>query len=299
MLVAGANYGRAYLSALAHAPERFLSAGLLATGSARSIRAAAEFEVPLYRSLDELPEGIDLVCAAVGTGGFPVVLDLLRAGVPVLCEHPLTPALLDSAIQEARTHALLFHVNGHFSMLPASREFSRRVAQLAEPPAFVDVMATDRSLYAVLDILFQSLNGPGTLEIESVQAGQPFALVKSAFNGIAVLFRLQFPRVNAIPDGNAAYLVDYQITAGFRSGILTLLSMGGPVIWTANYAYVQTKSFEGTQQAGSDELRAQRRDANLEAIERILSRTTPPEQQPGHLHAVSAAWQQVGGAMVR
>ena len=116
-------------------------------------------------------------------------------------------------------------------------------------------------------------------------------------SGIPILFRLQFPYQDPIPDADASYLVDYRITAGFRSGVLTLLSMGGPVAWTANYACFKGSQFQQTEQASPDELRAQRRDANLEAIQGILSGTTPGEQEPEYLRAVSAAWQQIAAAI--
>lgn len=296
VLVAGANYGRAYLEALAFARDRFQLAGLLAIGSFRSIRAAAEFGVPLYRSVKELPEDIELVCAAVGSRGFPVVLDLLRRRIPVLCEHPLSPALLDAALEEAAASATRFHMNGHFALLPSSREFSRRLSSIGEHPAFLEILATERSLYAALDILFQSLGSVGPFEIASSEPGEPFAIVQATLAGIPLLLRLQFARENPIPDGNESYLVDYRITAGFRSGLLSLLSMGGPVLWTANYACFQKGLSSDIEQASPEDLRLQRRDANLAAIEQILKKSTPSEQHPEYLRALSSAWQRVGDA---
>jgi thiazolinyl imide reductase len=297
--VAGANYGRAYLSALAHARDRFETAGLLATGSIGSVRAAAEFGVAHYRSVKELPDGIELVCAAVGSRGFPVVLDLLRRRIPVLCEHPLSPSLLDAALKEAATNATRFHVNGHFAMLPCSREFSRRLSSVREHPAFLEILATERSLYAALDVLFQSVGQAAPFEIISARPGDPFESVEATLAGMPLLLRLQCTRENPIPDGDAAYLVDYRISAGFRSGLLSLLSMGGPVSWTANYACVQPATASDIKkQASPEELRVQRRDANLAAIEQTLNNSAPPEQQAEYLCAVSSAWHRVGEASV-
>jgi thiazolinyl imide reductase len=294
--VAGANYGRAYLSAMAHAEDRFDSAGLLATGSERSLGVAAEFRVPLFRSVAEVPGGINLACVAVGLRGFPVVLELLRRGIPVLCEHPLPPDLLDAALGEAAANAMRFHVNGHFAMLPGSREFLRRCRSIGENPAFLEVLATERSLYAALDILFQSVGPAGPLEIISGKPGRPFAIIEGMLAGIPLLLRLQFAREKPIRDGDAAYLVDYRITAGFRSGLLSLLSMGGPVSWTANYVCFQTAPWLDNEQASPAELRVQRRDANLAAIEQMMSNSAPPEQRPEYLRAVSSAWKQVADA---
>jgi hypothetical protein len=65
---------------------------------------------------------------------------------------------------------------------------------------------------------------------------------------------------------------------------------------TANYACFQKTVSSDVEQASPEELGVQRRDANLEAIEQILNKSTPPEQQPAHLRAVSSAWQQAGKA---
>lgn len=297
VLVAGANYGRAYMSALAHAQDRLELVGILASGSLRSVRASAEFGVPLYQSAAELPEGLDLACVAVGSRGFPVVLDLLRRRIPVLCEHPVPPPLLESALQETEESGTAFHVNGHFAILPSSRGFMRCFSSLGEDPVFFDLLATDRSLYAALDILFQCFGPTDPLQIAFTKQGQPFSIIEATLGGIPLMFRLQFAGGQPIPDGDASYLVDYRITAGFGSGLLTLLSMGGPVVWTANYACPSKLVPIEDRQASPEALRTQRLDANLEAIDRILEKRMPPEQLPLHLRAVSGAWQQIGDAV--
>lgn len=312
--MAGANYGRAYLWALAQATDRFHLAGLLSSASARSVRVAEEFNIPLFHSVEDAPQDIELACAALGSRGFPIVLDLIRRRIPVLCEHPLTPNMLDSALDQAKAYSTPLHVNAHFPMLPSARDFAHGLSRPGERPAFLDVLATERSLYAALAILFMALGSAEPFEVRSARPGKPFVNVEAMFGGIPLLLRLQCepleePAQNghgvrhalcaskAIPDGDAAYLVDYRITAGLRAGLLTLLSMGGPVIWTANYALPATGVAVQSSQVSPDQLRMQRRDANLEAIENILNHRTSADQHPDHLRALSTAWQTVADAI--
>ena len=146
VLVCGSNYGRAYITALWREPDKYQLAGILARGSARSQRVAALNGVPLYLSTNELPDNIDLACAAVSSAAWPVVLQLIRRGINVLCEHPHPAGALTKALALARKHKVQFHVNGHFANLPAPRAFiqhCQRANKLASPEV-IEVLATER-----------------------------------------------------------------------------------------------------------------------------------------------------------
>lgn len=159
VLVCGSNYARAYLAALACEPRKYQLTGILARGSDRSSQVAALSGVPLYLSTDELPDQIDLACAAMSSAAWPVVLRLIRRGIHVLCEHPCPPGALKKALTLAQKHNVQFHVNGHFVNLPAPKAFigdCQRNRQRARPE-LIEVMCTDRSLYATLDILMSAM----------------------------------------------------------------------------------------------------------------------------------------------
>src|SRR5271165_634351 len=104
VLVCGSNYGRAYITALARGPRKFELAGILAQGSLRSQQLAALNGVPLYRSTSELPDNLDLACAAMSSAAWPLVLQLVRRGIHVLCEHPYPADSLKRAVNLARKH---------------------------------------------------------------------------------------------------------------------------------------------------------------------------------------------------
>lgn len=218
-LICGTHYGYRYLTAVARDPERYELAGILARGSLRSILLAAQYGVPLYRDVAEVPDAIDVAYAAMGPDGDGAVLELLRRGVDVLCEHPVSEAFVRKALAATWKSGAAFDVNAHFALLDAPRAFIRRCARQRqrEGLAFIDAMLTPRLLYALLDILRH--------------AAGPLRPRRNSIGGAPA--HLRFERL--IPDGSPDSIVDCRIAAGFPSGILTLLSMAGPVIWTGNY----------------------------------------------------------------
>ena len=143
---------------------------------------AAVNGVPLYRSTDELPDNIDLACAAMSSTAWPAVLQLIRRRIHVLCEHPYPASALKKALALAQERKVQFHVNGHFTNLPAPQAFirnCRKTSQLASP-RFVEIMATERSLYAALDILLSALPRPAAPSISSVES--PIAVCPAGSN---------------------------------------------------------------------------------------------------------------------
>jgi NAD-dependent oxidoreductase involved in siderophore biosynthesis len=115
-----------------------------------------------------------------------------------------------------------------------------------ERAAFLDAMLSPRLLYGMLDILRYAL---GPLQPRAVPA--------------------QFRFEPLLPDGSKDNIVDCRIAVGFPSGILTLLSLAGPVIWTANYRrkvrFVSHTIFE-SEGLTRDAFRQQRRSAVAEAM---------------------------------
>jgi yersiniabactin synthetase, thiazolinyl reductase component len=310
ILVCGTNYGRIYLEAIRLGGAGYRLAGILGSGSARSQQVARECGVPFYTCVEQLPQGIDLACAAMGASGSDVVLRLLGRGIHVLCEHPQKPSNLRPALDAAASSGLRFHVNGHFAELEAAAAFTYKCRHLsrATPPSFFHVTATDRSLYAALDILHRSLNSFAPFQFHVASRLAPFTIVQGVVGGVSVTFHLQRGADGRpLPDASPAYLVDHRIAAGFSSGTLTLLSMNGPVVWNANpndVARPLEPLFTVVQEnraltAGL--LYRQRVAANLAAIEALVQniseRVTRAEQAPAYLLEVSRAWETLGGLL--
>jgi thiazolinyl reductase component of yersiniabactin synthetase len=310
ILVCGTNYGRTYIEAIHLGGARYRLAGILARGSARSKQVARAYGVPLYLCIEGLARDIDLACAAMGASAADVVLGLLGRGIHVLSEHPQKPNQLQSALGAAASRGLCFHVNGHFADLEAARAFISRYRQefAAACPSFFHVTATERSLYAALDILRRVLPSFAPFQFHLTSRLPPFSVVQGLLNGVPAMFHLQGSAKGLpLPDGSPAYLIDHRIVAGFPSGILTLLSMNGPVVWNANPNCVThpaqplfTVAHE--DRALTTELLCQKRVvANLAAISAVVKnmgeRITPPQQEPDYLLEVSRAWETIGSLL--
>jgi yersiniabactin synthetase, thiazolinyl reductase component len=309
VLVCGSNYARTYVTALAREPRKFQLAGILARGSRRSVQVAALNGVPLHCSVGELPNNIDLACAAMSSAASPVVLQLIRQGIHVLCEHPYPSGWLKKAINLARKRGVQFHVNGHFANLPAPQAFIRRCWQASKQarPEFVDVMATERSLYGALDMLMAAIDGQHPLRVRVLSRRTMLVLLEGTMGKLPVRFSVQVSGGKGkgrLADGSIGYLLDQRLTVAFPGGSLTLLSTAGPVLWNSTAAHVQNDedplwTILGDQaRRTSAELREQRIQANVAALNSIrqsmLEQGIPDIQQPQHILQVSKAWELIG-----
>src|SRR6185437_2462287 len=193
VLVCGTNYGRIYLEAIGRGGARYRLAGILARGSAMSRQVSREHGIPLYRGIRDLPPKIDLACAAMGTSGAHLVPRLLSHGIHVLCEHPQKPSHLLAALAAAARAGLCFHVNGHFADFEAATAFIRCCLQQSTtaPPSFFHVMATDRSLYASVDILRRVLVSLMPFEFHLTSRSVPFTILQGLLGGVPVTFQVQ------------------------------------------------------------------------------------------------------------
>ena len=310
VLICGANYGRIYLEAIRLGGAGYRLTGILARGSALSQEVACEFRVPLCRCVNDLALRIDLACSAMGASGHDVMLSLLSRGIHVLCEHPQTPSRLQAALDAAAGGNLCFHVNGHFADLEAAAAFIRHCGQEsgAAPPSFLHVTATDRSLYAAVDILGRVLGSIAPFEFHVTSRLVPFTVVQGLLRGVPITFHIQrCADGRRLADGSPSYLVDHRITAGFPSGILTLLSMNGPVVWNANLnsAVSPTQPLftvvHESRALTAELLHKQRIVANLAAIDALVRSmregVRPPEQEPDYLLEVSRAWETLGALL--
>jgi thiazolinyl imide reductase len=310
VLVCGTNYGRIYLEAIRRGGAGYRLVGILARGSTLSQHVACEYGAPLYRCVDDLAPTIDLACAAMGASGHEVVLSLLSMGIHVLCEHPQTPSRLQAALDVAACGNLCFHVNGHFADLDAAAAFICHCRQQSgtAPPSFFLVTATDRSLYAALDILRRILGSFEPFQFRVTSQLPPFTVVQGLLRGVPITLHIQrLADGSLLADGSPRYLVDHRISTGFPSGILTLLSMNGPVVWNANLNSGSNPTqplftvIHESHALTAEMLHKQRIAANLVAIEALVRSmregVRPPEQGTDYLLEVSRAWEMLGGLL--
>ena len=314
VLLSGANYGRNYIAAMRRRPDMFELSAILSRGSERSAELARECGVRLFTDPQSVgPEEVDLACAAMGRSGNPVLLELLRRGIHVLCEHPQSSEFINEACGEARRSGTIFHLNGHFLKLPPARAFIRACLEEAgrERPVLIGIETSGRLLYATLDIVRSALGPFSQADTAVVRRGFPFTLLTGAVNEIPITLQVQqsqHPTHGKLPDASPSYVLEQRITIGFPSGVLTLSSVAGPVVWTANFGG-STKpgsalwAVIGPQTAPNHEmLNEWRTEANLESLLEIArsieDESTPQEQKADHILDVSRFCDQVKATVI-
>ncbi|MBB1252645.1 Gfo/Idh/MocA family oxidoreductase [Streptomyces alkaliterrae] len=240
VLVAGTGFGRAYLAAFERADFDFELAGILASGSARSRACAEHYGVPLWSTVDEVPDDVDLACVVVGgvmNGGPGPALSqaLMRRGVHVLQEHPLHPDELVACLRAATEAGVVFRLNTHYPHVEPVRRFIGVARDLVarQRPLFLDVTCAFQVLYTVFDILGQALGAirPHGVDAALATADEaPYRSLTGRFAGVPMSFRLQNELVPSDPD-NYSHLF-HRVTLGTDGGHLTLVNTHGPVEWS-------------------------------------------------------------------
>ncbi|CAM3715401.1 Gfo/Idh/MocA family oxidoreductase [Nocardiopsis rhodophaea] len=236
--VCGTRFGQVYLSALSRCPERYRVVGVVARGSARSVALAEEYSVPLYHSIEQLPEDVDAACVAVSSsvGGGPGVelaRELMERGIHVLQEHPLHPKELADCLRTARSTGTHYLLNTFYPHLAPVRRFVAAARRLVElrTPVFVDAMCAVQVSFDLLDILGEVFDGvrPWSLTAPSAAESRPLTSVDATVAGVPLSLRVE----NRMEPGNdSTSLFLHRITVGTDAGNLTLINTHGPVIWS-------------------------------------------------------------------
>lgn len=247
IVVCGTTFGRVHAAALTGPDAPAELAGILARGSDRSVAVAREHGVPLYRSVDELPDDVDAACVAVRAGvvggaGTELALALLRRGVHVLAEHPVHRDELAECLRQARQAGVNYRLNDHYPQLDAVRRFAAAAHALYRhgPPLWVDAGCGIQVAYSLFGILGAALPSvrpwgfaeppPWPASLARLAARPPLTTVHGVFGGVPLTLRVHNQLDPHDPDNHGQLL--HRVTIGADAGNLTLLNTHGPVLWT-------------------------------------------------------------------
>mgnify|MGYP000943872566 CR=1 FL=1 len=240
VLIAGTGFGRAYLAAFERGDVDLALAGILAAGSPRSQACAAYYSVPLWTTVEQIPNDVDLACVVIGgaMNGGPgpgLSQELMTRGLHVLQEHPLHPDELVTCLRKATEAGVVFRMNTHYLHVEPVRRFIKTAQKLVrrQRPLYLDVTCAFQVLYTVFDILAEALGSIRPLGITGVLDDlpeAPYRTVAGRFAGVPMTFRLQNELAPADPD-NYSHLF-HRIIIGTEGGHLTLFNTHGPVLWS-------------------------------------------------------------------
>ena len=251
VLICGTKYGQAYLSAFISENPDFQLAGILAKGSPRSEQFAREFNVRLYRKVEEVPSDIDIACVAVratimGGEGTNSALQLMKHGIHVIQEHPIHPGDVRKCLKQARDSGVCYHVNSHFVNVTPVRIFIDYIQKDIEHEQPLFIEATTSLSYSAIDILGCALGGfrpygfsqPVKWESSLAELNKndvlPFQCLQGVIAGIPITLNFQ-NFYDPKSDIDERLLVMHRICIGMPSGNLTLLNTHGPVVWSTGY----------------------------------------------------------------
>jgi thiazolinyl reductase component of yersiniabactin synthetase len=316
ILVCGSNYGATYIRALAASQDAIQLAGILSTGSARSLAYAQHANVAHFTHIDQIPAGsIDIACVAVpGEAGHQLSVSLLAKGIHVLCEHPIGLGQMRKALDIAKQHQRIFQVNAHFADLPAPQAFYQglAVANQMGPALHYDLAVNLRTLYSSLDMVGRAL---GTLK--DIQIVPPYLINKVASDlasdqvPMFASVLLVSPQVHitllcqnfaSAADDGSATLLNHRLSATFTHGNLLMAESNGPVMWFPSPVSMPIQQWRNylpvsMDQVDAHNLQRQRDQANRQVIHQLAAaisgQTSPPHQQSDYLLALASTWERV------
>ncbi|MGI5121652.1 Gfo/Idh/MocA family oxidoreductase [Marinactinospora thermotolerans] len=246
-VVCGTGFGRFYAEAVRSLPGEFELVAILARGGEHSRAYARRLGVPLYTSVEELSEGVDVACVVVGAAvsggpGSELARALLSRGVHVLQEHPVHHDELAATLRTARAHGVVHHLNPFYRHVAPIARFLAAAAELRRRGRllFADATAAIQVLYPLLDVMGRALGGlrPWGLAdpveppagVEALAATpRPYRTVQGVVGGVPLTLRVQ----NQLDpsDGDNHALLWHRLAIGAEGGVLTLADTHGPVLW--------------------------------------------------------------------
>jgi pyochelin biosynthetic protein PchG len=237
VVVAGTAFGRIYLDAVSAAPD-FTLAGILARGSDYSRDCAARYDVPLFESVEEVPDDVDVACVVVRSGalggpGTELAQAFLRRGMHVLQEHPVHADEIGATLRVARAGGAAYAVNTLYPNIRPVRRFLAAVEVLRSRQRldFIDAACNSQVAYPLLDVLGRMTAGlrPWSFGDAHGADRQPFLSLHAEVGGVPVTLRVQNQVHPGDPD-NHSYLL-HRISVGCDGGVLALADTHGPVLW--------------------------------------------------------------------
>ena len=236
IIVCGVRFGQFYLEAVSKS-EDYELAGILSTGSQKSMECANLYGVKQYSSVNQIPNDIAIACVVVRTGtlggnGIELVEQLMKRKIHVLLEQPVHVEELKMCYRTAIQCGVAFSVGNLYAQLPAVQKFLSMAEKMIrrQKPLYVNVdMATQVAfpLAYILSCLFPRCKKIRT--IEKAITEDPFDMVGFKLGDVPLSVRAQNQMERGAGD-NYTHLF-FQISIGFPAGTLSLTDIHGAVVW--------------------------------------------------------------------
>lgn len=247
-IVCGTTFGKYYLKALKKANEDFNIVGILGKGSERSKMVASIYKVPLYNSVEELPEEIDLACVIVrseGVGGVgtDLCVDLLKRNINVIQEQPVHQRHLEKCYKLAKERKLLYMTANLYSYLPNIKCFISYAEKLnlLSKLEYINASFSTQVSYTALDLLILAgVSGSLKLNKDVIKHLGPFDIIHGEIGSVPILIEFNNKINPEFPDYNMHLMHNYHFY--YNDGVLSLEDTFGSVVWRPRTYIKPTKN---------------------------------------------------------
>lgn len=235
-IVCGSRFGQFYIEAMKDISNIKLD-GLLALGSQRSIDCANHYKIKLYDDVDELPDDIKLACIAIksevqGGKGNLIAESLLKRGVDVIFEQPLSEKEYSTLFKLAKKEKRYFTVCNLYSQLPGVQNIidNFRNIKKEQKVKYINIEFATQLSYPVAQLLSLLLPEIKNVEFkDSKKEEGPFQFVSTTINETQLNLIAYNEVVENEIDNFMRLLLNIKI--GFEGGELNLLDPHGYVYW--------------------------------------------------------------------
>ena len=236
-LVCGTTFGLFYLEALQRLNDKFELVGILANGSERSKRCAANYNTTLYTDIDQVPKDIDLACVvlrtrALGGKGTEIAKYFLENGINVIQEQPIHPKDMEECYRIALKKRVYFQTGDVYPHLENVKKFiwsAQKLNEIHGRPLYMNLSFSPQVSYPLMDILINSLPDIRSWEFSGNVKVGPFRVLTGTLNQIPICMEIHNEVFPKDPDNNMHLL--HSITYMYESGHLSLQDTFGPTIW--------------------------------------------------------------------
>ncbi len=236
-IVCGTTFGLLYLEALKKLGDKFELIGILAKGSERSKRCAANFNCTLYTDTEQVPKDVDLACVvlrsrALGGKGTEIANYFLDNGINVIQEQPIHPKDLEICYRSALKHGVYFQTGNVYSHIGSIKNFAQLANKLNEihgKPLYMNLSFSPQVSYPLMDILLKALPDIRLLRLNNNIKVGAFRILTGTLDQIPLCMEINNEVFPKDPDNNMHLL--HSIMFMYESGHLSLQDTFGPVIW--------------------------------------------------------------------
>ena len=237
VVVCGTGFGTFYMEAIKSKYPHFELVGLVARGSERSIKCANHYGIPLYHSVEEVPQDIDLACVVIrssslGGIGTDMSIAFLERGIHVILEQPVHYEDLKECTKVAMKNKCCFMTGDLYLNTPEIRRFIQMCEFLkkqGEEIEFLKIASCVQAFYPFVEILQQLFPG---VKVDCDYVGPQVGNFKQVTGKIGKIpFSFQYNNtMNPLDPDNHMQLL-HSFCVYYQSGRLELVDTRGPLIW--------------------------------------------------------------------